>query len=75
MLVFRYGFIHFYTQDQQIVNQVSLVILAALLVQPFIYSTSFITPAGLRGAGDIRYTMIISIASMWALRIFLGLCF
>ncbi|HAL73522.1 MAG TPA: hypothetical protein DCM45_00340 [Clostridiales bacterium] len=32
-------------------------------------------PAGLRGAGDVRYTMIVSIISMWLLRILSGYVF
>ena len=75
MFAFREGFIRLYTPDAQIVGSVSLIILSALLTQPLFWSTSFITPAGLRGAGDIRYTMSISIISMWIIRIFLGYIF
>lgn len=75
MLVAKDGVIGLYTQDQEITSLVSLIILTSLIVQPFIWSTSFITPAGLRGAGDIRYTMVVSIASMWFLRILLGYVF
>jgi putative MATE family efflux protein len=36
------------------------------------WSFSFILPAGLRGAGDVKYTMFTSIAGMWLFRITLG---
>jgi putative MATE family efflux protein len=36
------------------------------------WSFSFILPAGLRGAGDVKYTMFTSIAGMWIFRITLG---
>lgn len=39
---------------------------------PLFWAASFVVPAGLRGAGDGRYTMIISVVSMWALRVGLG---
>jgi Na+-driven multidrug efflux pump len=46
-----------------------------MIAQPLLWSSSFITPAGLRGAGDIRYTMAVSIVSMWILRIGFGYVF
>lgn len=39
---------------------------------PFFWAASFLVPAGLRGAGDGRYTMMVSVASMWAVRVGLG---
>jgi putative MATE family efflux protein len=75
MAVARGTIIRLYTQDAEIVQLVSLIILSSLIVQPFVWSSSFITPAGLRGAGDIRYTMVASIISMWMLRILLGYVF
>ncbi|MEA4889651.1 MAG: MATE family efflux transporter [Clostridiaceae bacterium] len=75
IFITKNGFIQLYTQDPQIMRLASLILSASLLVQPLVYSTSFVIPAGLRGAGDIRYTMIVSIISMWVLRIFLGYIF
>jgi len=75
MLAIKDPVIRLYTHDEQISQLVSVIILSSLVVQPFIWSTSFITPAGLRGAGDIRYTMVVSIISMWLLRILLGYVF
>ncbi len=39
---------------------------------PLLWSPSFLTPAGLRAVGDVRFTMVIAIASMWTFRIASG---
>lgn len=38
----------------------------------FIWPLSFTIPNVLRAAGDVMYTMIVGVASMWLFRIFLG---
>jgi Na+-driven multidrug efflux pump len=43
-----------------------------VLVSPFLWATSFVVPAGLRGAGDGRYTLAVALGSMWALRVAVG---
>ena len=35
----------------------------------FLWTASFTLPNGLRAAGDVKYTMIMSIISMWVFRI------
>ncbi|MBP8988863.1 MAG: MATE family efflux transporter [Clostridia bacterium] len=75
MLLVKDSIISLYTQDANIARLVSKIILSALIVQPFTWSTAFIAPAGLRGAGDIRYTLWVSMASMWLVRIVLGYVF
>lgn len=40
-----------------------------VIVIPFLHAPSFTLPSGLRGAGDVRYTLIISMLSMWLLRV------
>ncbi len=72
MLPLKEGLISFYTKDAEIAAQVARIILSALIVQPLLWASAFIAPAGLRGAGDIRFTMLVSIFSMWLLRILLG---
>lgn len=39
------------------------------LVTPFLWSFSFALPNALRAAGDVRYTMVVSIATMWIFRV------
>jgi putative MATE family efflux protein len=37
-----------------------------------LWSISFVLPAGLKGAGDAKYTMVTSIVGMWLFRIVMG---
>ncbi len=67
--------IRLYTHDQSTVKLTFMVILSTFIAQPLFWATSFIMPAGLRGAGDVRYTMTVSMISMWSLRILLGYVF
>lgn len=39
------------------------------LATPILWPPSFTLPCGLRGAGDARFTMLVSIVSMWICRI------
>ena len=38
----------------------------------FFWSASFTLPQALRACGDTRFVMIVSVASMWTFRLFLG---
>jgi Na+-driven multidrug efflux pump len=51
------------------------IMVSALLVSAFIWPSSFITPASLRAVGDVRFTMMIAVFSMWAFRIAAGYIF
>lgn len=42
------------------------------IATPLLWPPSFITPSALRATGDVRYTMVVAVISMWALRIVLG---
>ena len=66
------GLLSLYTQDPGTLYLAAVVLLVNLLVQPLLWPSAFMIPAGLRGAGDVRYTMIVSIISMWLLRILSG---
>lgn len=60
-----------FTSNMDIVNLSSKI----LIVNAFaivVWSISFVLPAGLKGAGDARYTMVTSIIGMWLFRITLG---
>ncbi len=61
-----------YTQDPATVAASKLVIITYLAATPFFWPMSFIAPSGLRGAGDVRFTMLVSMISMWLLRILMG---
>ena len=75
ILPFRNDFIRLYSQDPELIRIVSVIFISSLIAQPLLWSSSFITPAGLRGAGDIRFTMVVSIVSVWVLRIGFGYVF
>ncbi|MCR3760606.1 MATE family efflux transporter [Clostridium felsineum] len=60
-----------YTGDSAIIKLSSQV----LIVNAFamvIWSSAFTLPAGLKGAGDAKYTMVTSIIGMWLFRIVFG---
>lgn len=58
-----------YSTDTEVINIAAMLIRTASLSMPTLWATSFILPAGLKGAGDAKYTMIISILSMWLFRV------
>ncbi|QAA34438.1 MATE family efflux transporter [Clostridium manihotivorum] len=60
-----------YTSDQEIINISAHVIRLNSLFIP-VWSIAFVLPAGLKGAGDAKYTMITTFIGMWAFRVTLG---
>ncbi len=56
----------------------SSIIIAKKLVfyncfaQSLFWAPAFILPNALRGSSDVKYTMIVSISTMWVLRVFFG---
>lgn len=61
-----------YTNSSDVILITSGLVRTTLITLPILWSISFIIPAGLKGAGDAKYTMIVSIFGMWAFRITLG---
>lgn len=60
-----------YTDNQDIIKlSARLLIINALCIP--LWSISFVLPAGLKGAGDAKYTMVTSIIGMWLFRITMG---
>lgn len=64
-----------YTNDPATQLEALPLLTVYLLVMPVFWAPSFVIPSGLRGAGDVRFTMLVSIISVWALRIFLSYVF
>ncbi|HYH03032.1 MAG TPA: MATE family efflux transporter [Bacillota bacterium] len=60
-----------YNKDPEIIRLSALIIRLSVLFYP-VWALSFILPAGLKGAGDTRYTLKVSIFSMWTVRVILG---
>jgi putative MATE family efflux protein len=59
----------FYTAIPEVQAQILSITGLCCLVVPFLWAPSFITPAALRGAGDVRYTTFVAVLSMLILRI------
>lgn len=64
-----------FTSDKYIADSVIYVTRWNLIVSPFVWTTSFVTPAILRASGDIRFTTIVSVSSMLLFRVTLGYLF
>ena len=60
-----------FTNNQEIINLAAAVLIVNSLCIP-IWSISFVLPAGLKGAGDVKYTLITTIIGMCLFRITLG---
>jgi Na+-driven multidrug efflux pump len=68
LLVFNTQILSLFTDDMSVVAAGTTVIATCALIQPAM-ATSFIFSGGLRGAGDTRTTLIISVGSIWGLRL------
>lgn len=63
-----------YTDEPEVVDVIlNLVILNAIMMP--VWAASWVLPAAFKGAKDAKFTMYISIASMWGGRIVLGYIF
>ena len=61
-----------YSKEYIVIDLAVDIVRLALVMVPLFWSAAFVLPAGLRGAGDVKYTMLISIAGMWLCRIVMG---
>ena len=61
-----------YTGNAEVVEISAFLIRTSLISMPLLWALSFILPAALKGAGDARYTLIVSVISMWTFRIALS---
>jgi putative MATE family efflux protein len=60
-----------YGSGPEVTAQAARLIVLNCLFMP-VWAAAFVLPAGLRGAGDTRYTMGVAIAGMWLFRVVLG---
>lgn len=56
----------------EIVDDIYQVLWIAAIGQPFFWPLSFIFPAALRAAGDSKFVSIVSLITMWSVRVVLG---
>lgn len=61
-----------YTQSMDVIDLSAKLLQLSAVFMPPLWAVSFVLPAGLRGAGDAKYTMVTSILGMWVFRIILG---
>ena len=61
----------FYTRDEEVIHVVKMLVWLNAAFMPF-WAASWVLPAGLKGARDARYTMWVSLLSMWGGRIVAG---
>jgi putative MATE family efflux protein len=57
--------------DPEVTRMAGWLIALSCLFMP-VWAASFVLPAGLRGAGDTRYVLVVATATMWGLRIAAG---
>lgn len=60
-----------YTKDKEVIN-IATTLLVANSFAMFAWPSSFVLSAGLKGAGDTRYTMVTAMTGMWLFRIVVG---
>jgi len=75
LLPFFRVIISLYTKDVATASQTYQVLVSAIIAQPLLWSMAFVTPYGLRAAGDVRFTLSIAMLSMWTFRVLLGYLF
>jgi putative MATE family efflux protein len=68
LFLFDAPILRLFTDDAAVVQQGTIVIRTAALLQP-VMAASFVFSGALRGAGDTRATMFITVGSVWALRL------
>jgi len=61
----------YYTTDE-ILTILQPVLITLIIAMPIGWSASFVTPGALRATGDVKYTMIVAVASMIFVRVALA---
>ncbi|WP_367298711.1 EmmdR/YeeO family multidrug/toxin efflux MATE transporter [Hafnia alvei] len=64
-------FASFYTQESDVIDVVKILLWLNAAFMP-IWAASWVLPAGLKGARDVRFAMWISMIGMWGCRVVAG---
>lgn len=75
MLVFLRPILGIYQLSEGTMEMAVQIMILHSIAAVVIWPLSFTLPNALRAAGDVKYTMIVSIISMWAFRILLSYLF
>jgi len=67
MFIFDHALIQIFIDDPAVIAQGVPAVRMAALIQPLM-AASFVFAGGLRGAGDTRMTLIITVVSVWGMR-------
>lgn len=73
-IIFREQLVQLYTTESDVVHLGGMLLIMIALMQPF-QSVAVILASALRGAGDTRATMLITMFSTWGLRVGAGYFF
>lgn len=71
-LLFLNTLISFYAPSPESAFLAKRILTIISIAQPFVYGAAFVLPQCLRATGDARNTMVISVISLFALRLFFG---
>ena len=68
---FARNIVSLFTTNKEIIHLAAVVLIVNSVCIP-LWSISFVLPSGLKGAGDVKYTLVTAIIGMWLFRITLG---
>lgn len=69
LILFAPVIVTFFHLSQEAMDMSVVILRLFGMVSIFIWPMSFTLPNALRAAGDVMYTMVVSVASMWAIRV------
>lgn len=72
IMPFFYPLVSIFAPPAEIVDDIFWIVLINTLMSIPLWPISFITPSGLRAAGDAKFTSIVAMLSMWLFRVVLG---
>jgi len=75
IILFRNPIFATFNPTSETMEYLPTIVISYLLIAPFFWPASFVLPACLRATGDVVYPMIVSISTMFTVRIALGFVF
>jgi putative MATE family efflux protein len=69
---FMMPFAQLYTHNPDVLRLVRLLVIPNTVFIIFAWPSAFVFFSGMRGAGDVRYATIVSITTMWTVRVLFG---
>lgn len=72
MFPFARSLASIYTKDQDVIDITVTLLKSAAIAMPLFWALSFIMPSGLKGGGDVKYTLGVSMVGMWVFRLSVG---